>query len=121
MKTCNFPLVTAQPLNVSFNSQPFQLGQVLGYCIQAVVTGTPTGTVKLQASCDPIANSLIPTTMPPIHWTDVANSSFVLSASGSEMWNVTSSMYTWVRLVYTDSSGGTSTATMTAIANDKGF
>lgn len=118
MKIANIPLVTNQVLNASFNSAPNQLSQVYGYCIQAVITGTPTGSVKLQASNDPFIASNV---FPPTHWTDIASSSFSVSASGSEMWNVTGGQYTWVRLAYTDTSGGTSTAVMNATLNIKGF
>lgn len=119
MRISNFPIVTNQILNADFNSQPQQLAQIYGYCIQAVITGTPTGTVKLQASNDPFLD-IFPGNEPPVHWTDIAGSTFTVSAAGSEMWNVIGAFYNWVRIAYTDTSGGASTATMTATVNIKG-
>ena len=122
MKVYNFPLESNVTLNSSFNSSPMQLYDTYGYFIQATWTGTPNGTFKLQCSGDPVhpgkvnINPNVPT-----NWTDIANSSIVVSAAGNYAWNVTSAMYTFVRLVYTDSSGGTSTAILTTVTfNSKG-
>lgn len=91
-----------------------------GYSIQAVWTGTPTGTFKLQASCDP-CNPYEPNQYVPINWTDIANSSAAVSAAGNFTWNIFWASYNWVRMVYTDGSGGTSTAVLTSVLfNAKG-
>jgi hypothetical protein len=49
----------------------------------------------------------------PTNWVDITNSPYAVSAAGNYMWNVFDTMYNWVRVVYTDSSGGTSTAVIT--------
>lgn len=120
MKTYNIPLVTSVPMNTTINSPAMQLRNMFGYNIQAWFTATPTGTLKLQASSDPEEfgppNNFIPT-----NWTDVANSSVSISASGNFMWNVFDVSYNWARMVYTDASGGTSTALLTAVFNGKGI
>lgn len=119
MRKANIPLVTNHALNASFYSSPQELVQIFVYSIQAVISGTPTGSVYLQASADPLTNNQPPGPT-PTNWTTVANSSFTVAAAGTVMWNVTDVGYNWVRVGYTDSSGGASTATMTVTANIKG-
>lgn len=123
MRTYNKQITTAQALNVSVNGPAVPLKTIFMYSIAANVTGTPTGTIKLQASNDPETNDTMPLGTPqptPTNWTDISGSSFSLSASGNTMWNVHDVAYNYVRVVYTDSSGGTSTATMNVIVNAKG-
>lgn len=122
MRVYNIPLqLTSTTLNTNITSQALQLYSMLGFSIQIVFTGTPTGTLKLQGSSDPVPqadpNSLVPT-----NWTDINNSSQAISAAGSFLWNVSDVQYNYVRLVYTDGSSGMSTAVVTsAIFNGKGF
>lgn len=110
-------------LNANINSSPMPLYQVYGYSIQAVYTGTPTGTFKLQASSDPVfPGNKGPNSNFVTNWTDVANSSVTVTAAGNYMWNVTDVMYNFVRLVYTDGSAGASTAVITVSTfNAKGI
>ena len=115
-------------MNTTLNSQALQLENMFGYAIQIVFTGTPTGTFKLQSSCDPVtkankvfgANGAVVYT--PTNWTDIANSSFTVAAAGNVEWNVTDVGYNYVRVVYTDGSSGGSTAIVTvAQFNGKGM
>lgn len=101
---------------------------MFGFAIQLVFTGTPTGNFKLQSSCDPVpkanlvigANGAVVYT--PANWTDVADSTFTVAAAGNVMWNFRGSDFNYVRVVYTDTSGGTSTAIVTvATFNGKGI
>lgn len=122
MHVYNQQIVTNQVMNTTINSSAYNVQQIYGYAIQATFTGAPTGTFKLQASNDP-ATSYNPGNgtgaNPVVNWTDIANSPYVVTASGNYMWNVYDVMYTWVRLVYTDTSGGTSTAVLNAYINAK--
>jgi len=96
------------------------------YTIAAIITGTPSGTLKIQASNDPETNDTqtnstgLPPAVGPVNWVDIADSSFAVATSGETMWNVRYIGYNYVRVVYTDASGGTSTATMNIIYNGKG-
>lgn len=122
MKTYNIQIATAVPMNANFASPALQLKNMYGYAIQAKWTGTPTGTFKLQASCDPLEINTMTEFVTPTHWTDIATSSYAVTAAGDYMWNVFDVMYNFVRLVYTDGSGGTSTAVISlAIFNGKGM
>lgn len=122
MRVFNKEIQTAVVLNTNINSAYVPLKSIFMYCIAATITGTPTGTIKLQASNDPETNDTVPlTTAPPTHWTDIAGSSFSVAAAGSTFWNVTDVAYNYVRVVYTDGSGAASTAVMTTVFNGKGM
>lgn len=105
-----------------------QLENMILYSIQIVFNDTPTGSFKLQSSCDPVtaanlvmgANGVV--TYVPTNWTDIMNSTFSITTSGNVQWNVRDIGYNYVRVVYTDGSGGTSTSVITsAIFNGKGI
>lgn len=102
-----FPVGTV--LNADLNSKAEQLYQCVGYAIQVVFTGTPTGTFKLQGSCDPYGSG---DPSFPKNWSDIADSSHAVSAAGDFLWNVFYVEYNWVRLVYADGSSGSSTAVL---------
>ena len=59
MRVYNVPNIipASTVLNATINSQAMQLYNMYGYSIQLVWTGTPTGSFKLQASCDPVAQA----------------------------------------------------------------
>lgn len=121
MKPYNVPNIipAGTVMNATINSSAQQLWNVFGYAIQIVWTGTPTGSFKLQASDDSF-NAGIPGN--PNHWSDITDSSVSITAAGSYMWNVSNPQYVWVRVVYTDTSSGASTAVITsATFNGKGF
>lgn len=120
MRTFNKQIATSTPMNVNSNSAFVPLKNIFMYSLAAIVTGTPTGTIKLQASNDPESPEFAIPTNPPTNWVDIANSSFPLTASGETMWNVSEVAYNYVRVVYIDSSSGASTATMNIVFNGKG-
>lgn len=120
MKANNIPLMTNVLMNTSLATAATALQDIYGYTVQAVWTGTPTGTFKLQASNDPFKYVTPNVTQVPTHWTDIADSSITITAAGDYMWNVIGAFYPFVRLVYTDTSGGTSTARLNVIINIKG-
>lgn len=127
MKVYNTPnIIPANTvMDANINSSPMQLEWMIGFSIQIVFTGSPTGSFKLQASCDPLSSkgtgfngdvSYVPT-----HWTDIADSSQSVTAAGNIEWNMSEVMFNWVRVVYTDGSGGLSIAVITsAVFNGKG-
>lgn len=124
MRTNNKQINNATVMNTSFNSPAVPLKNIILYSIAANVTGTPTGTIKLQASNDPETNDTMPDGTPqptPTNWADITGSSFTLSAAGETMWNVSDVGYNYVRVAYTDGSGGASTATVNIVANLKGI
>ncbi len=102
----------------TINSDPIWIGHAVGVTIQAVWTGTPNGTFKLQCSVDPVQPMSGQPTV-PTNWEDIADSSYsVTGSAGSYTWNVDATFFPWIRLVYTNTS---STGTLNARFNAKGF
>lgn len=120
MRVFNEKILNGSILNAAVTSAAIPLKSIFMYSIGVVVAGTPTGVLKLQVSNDPETNDSIPLP-PPTNWYDLANSSNTLSAAGNTFYNISDVAYNYVRIVYTDGSGGTSTATMSAIINAKGI
>jgi len=86
-------LVDAGSMAGNITSSSQQLTNIFGYSVQAVYTGSPVGTIKLQASLDRTT------------WNDVSNSSTAISAAGSTLWNISDVQYPYLRVVYTRDSG----------------
>lgn len=90
------------------DSSPIPLEQIYGFAIQAIWTGTPNGTIKLQASSDAPSRETQQSNGGPdtvTNWTDVANSSVSITGSaGNYMWNFNGAFYRYVRVVYVNSS-----------------
>lgn len=107
-------------LNANINGKAMQALNMMGVAVQVVVTGTPTGTFSLQGSNDAITNS--DPTYVPTNWTTLSSSNTAFSAAGVALWNVPDMYFTWIRLVYTDGSSGSSTAVVAhSNLNAKGF
>jgi len=123
MRTYNEPLFTGTRMNTTLHSAATETAKIFGFAIQAVYTGTPTGTLFLEGSADPSGDFASPTnaTNVPTNWSTIANSAQAVTAAGNFLWNVADVEYNWVRLSYTDTSGGTSTALLTARINAKGI
>lgn len=102
-------------------SSPVWLDQIYGIALQAVFTGSPTGTVKLQGSVDQGPSNAALTSNPAlassITWNDISGSSQAVTGAGTVTWNFNGVFYKWVRVSYTASSG---TGTLTVTINAKG-
>lgn len=123
MRTYNKQIQTATALNADNNGAAAPLKNIYMYSIAANISGVPTGTLKLQASNDPETNDTMPNGAPkptPTNWADIDDSTFTVTTAGTSMWNVREVGYNYVRVTYTDGSGGVSTATMDVIINAKG-
>lgn len=98
----------AVDLSSSQNLKPVWLGHIAQYALQLVFTGSPVGTFKLQASndvghIDSAGSSMQVSGI--TNWTDVTGSAVAVSAAGNVMWNAENVGYTWVRVVWTYTSG----------------
>lgn len=126
MRTINRTIATAVTLNANYNSPYQPLKGIYTYAMAAIITGTPTGTVQIQASNDPETNDTqynstnLPPAVGPTNWVTITNSPFPTTAAGEFMWNVNAVGYNYVRVQYLDSSGGASTAIMDIIFSGKG-
>ena len=111
----------ALSLTASSNLAALWIGHAALVALHFVVTGTPVGTFKIQASCDVgnvNAQSLVNQSATVTNWVDVGTS-VAVSSAGSYFINVVDPGYHWLRVVYTATS---STGSLTvARCNTKGF
>lgn len=90
-------VLSGQSMAASFESDPISVLPFIGYSISCVFTGSPVGTLKIQVSND--------TEDAPTNWDDLDDSSVSISAAGSETYIVAEVEYSFIKLVYTRSSG----------------
>lgn len=113
-------IITSGNMAGSLSSSGLDMFNMAIGSIQAVFTGSPVGTLKLQ-----ISNDIVPTPTAGaanlasnvVNWTDYTGSSQSISAAGNFMWILDATGYRWLRLVYTFSSG---TGTLNVTACNKG-
>lgn len=84
------------------NTPAMIVDQIIAYAMQGVVTGTVTGTFKLQASAD---QGRTPRGDGVVNWIDIAGATATLALATPVMINVQMPGYKWVRAVYTVSGG----------------
>ena len=106
MRVFEYNLLEAGDMSASITSDAQQLNQMFLCSIQAVWTGAPNGSLKLQISND------------NVNWTDYTGSSTSVSGSGDFMWNLSYTGYPWIRVVYTRVSG---TGVLNVTVNGKGY
>lgn len=113
-------IMNALPVNTNQSAVVYAT-DIVRFSVQAVVTGSPTGTLQLQFSNEkPFGKS--PSTFVPTKWTNLGSSvavaaagTFAVPAAASAPWfNAVESAYAYLQLVYTDTSGGTATGTVSA-------
>lgn len=100
MNNANKKIVSGQSMAANYTSPTIDVNQVYGLSFQAVFTGSPVGSFKLQVSSQDV-----PSTGDVTEWSDVADSETAISAAGNVFYNVTDVFFHWVRIVYTFSSG----------------
>lgn len=103
--------------SITQNTQAVYIANIAGFSYQAVLTGAPVGTLKLQMSNDAgtITSAAAHTGTGVTNWTDITGSSFAVAAAGNWGWDYTLPAFRWVRLVYTPTSGtGTISVTVSA-------
>lgn len=101
-------------MTASLSSEAVYVGQAFNSCIIVVWTGTPTGTLKLQASLDlghPNAQTEAERAADVSNWADIPSKTTSISAAGNVLYELPDVAYNFVRLVYTaSSSAGTITS-----------
>ena len=111
MKSNTITMITGASMTgtVTVNSNPINLDQIYGYAVQVVWSGNPTGSFKLQASCDaPTSTNQTANGGPDgiVNWSDITGTAQAVAGSaGNFMWNQNGAFYRYVRLVYTNSAG----------------
>lgn len=113
-------IVTDGDMSGDITSSVQQLNQGFGFSIQANYTtlGTLGGSLFLEASVDhqiDINGNVIVAG----NWVTVQDSTEALTGSGSFIWNVTSSMFPFVRLAY--ATAPSDTGTLNAFVFERAF
>lgn len=100
-------LVTAGDMSGVINSQGVHMNLVTGGgSVDAIMTGSPAGVLKLQISRDVV--QLNYTGDPAgnvVNWIDYAGSKYTISAAGKFIWNIEKPGYRWLKLVWTPTGG----------------
>jgi len=99
----NTQISNAVSLGSSFNSSTVDISEVIGYAVQLTYTGTPTGSLTINASND------------GTNFFTVATVTLTGSA-GTNVQNFTQAHYKYVRISYTFTSGA---GTLTAYVSGK--
>lgn len=99
----NYKIVTDGDMSGDITSQVVDMSLTNGYAVQAWFTGSPVGTLRLEASND------------ESQWTEISSSE--ISAAGSVMWLEDYAMYDKLRIRYSRTSGS---GTLNVQINGKG-
>jgi len=91
----NEPIYTAHSLTASSISASQNIDEIRSYCISAVITGSPVGSLQVQGSND------------GINFGNVPGSQFTVAISAAGIYLIPDSLpaYSYVQLVYTFTSG----------------
>ncbi len=119
MKYLNTPIISA-PDTASHTSAAIDSQQLIGASFHIYFgDNTVAGSVKIQASNDVCSTNYSATfNFAPTHWVDIPGASVSIIAGAPELITLpnTSTMYRWMRVVYTFSSGGSSTINVNMFA-----
>lgn len=102
----NVQVYTNQSMVASSNSLPLNIDECVSYCVHAKFTGAPVGELKIQGSNDPAI----------LGYDDITDSISAVTEAGGYILNVELPAYSFIRLVYTATSG---TGTINAKINAK--
>ncbi len=117
MRQAPFTTLTAAN-NASTNGPAIKVDQCFAVSVQAISTGTPTGTVKLQASNDPNPAPASTSTFTPTNWSDISGATVNVTTTGAVLIPKTDLCYNFIRAVYTDTAANV--ATIIANADSSG-
>lgn len=77
---------------------------------------TAAGTVQVQASNDIPPAGNLPASFTPTNWSNVANGSATIAAGATAMIILPQICYRWLRVIYTPTSGGSTTISVEMFA-----
>ena len=122
MRIANDSLIDSNvDLIPGWTSEGVWLGHISQFAVQFTVSGTFTGTFKVQVSCDnPKMTNGTLTTTEISNWSDLSGATIAVSNTGTYFLNLVDAGYNFFRIVYTNSSGVAGTLT-SARFNAKGI
>lgn len=85
----------SQLVNMSFHS----------YCSDTDAAGS----VKIQASNDPVGSGALRQQFTPSHWVDIPNATATITAGSATFISLTGVAVGWVRVIFTQTNAGTGT------------
>jgi len=107
----NAPIIQSHSNAATYSFPAIYVAQDYGISVLAVQGDTTAaGTVKLQASNDYVAGANTGS-FSPTNWVDVANTSQTVASGATVLIPYTQICYQWVRVVWTETTPGTSTIT----------
>lgn len=112
MKYLSYGPFTLAAIDTNQTSSPILLTQIFKVSVQATFTATATGTFKIQVSNDEPDPSLPVADQTFTNWSDLG-SAVNITGAGVNLIAQQDVCYRAMRVVYTDTSGGTSTGKMT--------
>lgn len=83
-------------MSADVTSSALDTSSMVSVSVQAAVTGTCAGTIKMQASNDAAS---------PVNWSDIANATVSVSNTGVYFIPKQDISYQYIRIVYTRTSG----------------
>lgn len=111
MKYVNSQVLSAADTS-SQNGNQIDANQLISASFHAYFgDGSANGTVKIQGSNDITNQGYNPDNFVVSNWTDVPNASASITSGASALITINQLSYRWLRVVYTRSSGGSSTVT----------
>lgn len=114
MRFVNYKLLDAVTANATILSSHVSLSQMLKGSLQVIIpSGTATGNIQLQASNDIPPDGALPGSFTPTNWSDI-QSNLPITGVETDMIAQFDLCYRWIRVKYTDTSGGTGTGKITA-------
>lgn len=103
MRIANESLITSpENLSANKNYRAIWIGHIVAYSIHIKTSGTGSGSFKLQACIDDPING---EESGLVNWVDISGSSQSITGGDQVFWNVDGAGYSWVRVVYTHTSG----------------
>lgn len=112
MRAVNSPIIVAADASVDQASAAIASSQIFYISVQVVMTGTSSGTLKLQFSNDPCEGQQ-PTAV-PTHWSDITNATVTLTGTAGTFGILKTDLsYRFIRAVYTHNNGSAGTVSAT--------
>jgi hypothetical protein len=110
MRNLNVVNINAADASVDQNGTVVSGAQLFALSMQAVSTGSSTGTVKIQFSNDVVDPTNVPV---PTNWSDLTGQSIAIGAAAVVSLPKFDVCYAWLRAVYTHNNGSAGTITVT--------